>query len=114
MAELYDFFSRLPKIEVLPGVLKKNFTSKKTGETGSFQYQNGYLTKADSNGRIITSAVQIGVPREGVPCAPGLYVIDGESFSAGNFGDLMLNRYDLKLLPIPQSVASIIEQDSKR
>jgi hypothetical protein len=114
MGFLSEWFNRLPRVEVFPEVKQKQVTNKKTGELMMLRWQDGYLYKVDDRGREIATAIQIGVPRDGAPSAPGMFVIDGASFKAGDFGDLMLDRFALRLLPIPAQISQLIEQDIKR
>lgn len=108
-------YENLPLVEVTEEVVAREFTNKQTGqrERNGFN-QSGYLIRHDDRGRRLDSMCRVAINRDASPYAPGVYLLAGMSLRTLQYGDLDLDRYNIKLVPIPRELIGLIEQEEKR
>jgi hypothetical protein len=114
MGQLSDLIGGLARVEILPGQIQKRSGTSKDGKPYERKWQDAILVTRAPNGRELASQFQLGVGRDGVVYQPGNYLIAGSSFRVSQFQDLELNRFELELVPFPEAIANLVEQDAKR
>lgn len=69
----------------------------KTGQVKQVAEQVGYI---DVDDEVRKFRIPVDVANGQKPYEPGLYVLSASSFEVGQFRDLGINRYELRLMPL--------------
>lgn len=91
------------KIEVKSSAVETRSGVSKQGKPYSVRNQNVYWHKT---GEPYPFKVQISLEDGQEPYSPGFYTLSESSYKIGRFGDLEIDRFNLKLIPAPVSAAS--------
>lgn len=102
-----DFIRRLPHIQLLPNVQVREFIGK-DGKPVQSRAQVAYLVRIDQFGQETKQQVRIPLGRDQAPRAPGEYVLGGGGFQSSKYGDIELSRYDIDLIPLPDSIVQLV------
>lgn len=112
MGTLSDSLRQLPVVEVHADVAVR----KGTGEKGPWERreQLAYLVQIDEHGVETRERTRLPLERDEAPRMPGRYWLAGGAVRLGQYGDLMLSRFEVPLVRISDELGKLIEADSRR
>jgi hypothetical protein len=89
------------KIEVVDATSEhREITLKATGDVRKVYNQNVYIWK-DNEKYPIKSRIPL---ENSSPYPVGMYALSDGAFEVGQYGDLQINRYEIRLIPLPATV----------
>lgn len=112
-ASLSEFFDAMPRVTILAAPNTRSGVNRKTGESFRVREQAALL-RYRQFGQEVSIPFELRLEDDQPEFRVRDYMFAGKAFDKGQYGRLEMNRFRLDLVPVPEPIQRLIEQDRER